>query len=228
MAKLVLSSNGTILDQCFIAKDRTTIGRDADSDLVIDDPVVSRAHAAVITVGNDQTVEDLGAANGILVNGKRITRHLLEHGDLIEIGTFQIRYLNSRATAGTDFDRTMHIAIPDGGFTHLLDGVPERTESGAPAASTAPKVSWPQGAVRFTNGPREGVTVSLDRVVTAFGKPGTQVVVVTRRLNGYFVAHVEGKRRASINGSTIGDSPKMLRQGDLIAMADQELEFIAL
>jgi pSer/pThr/pTyr-binding forkhead associated (FHA) protein len=78
MAKLVLSTNGTILDQCFIAKDRTTIGRDADSDLVIDDPVVSRAHAAIITVGNDQTVEDLGAANGTLVNGKRITRHLLE------------------------------------------------------------------------------------------------------------------------------------------------------
>jgi hypothetical protein len=227
MAKLVLSTNGTILDQCFIAKDRTTIGRDADSDLVIDDPVVSRAHAAIITVGNDQTVEDLGAANGTLVNGKRITRHLLEHGDLIEIGSFQIRYLNSRATVGTDFDRTMHIAIPDGGFTHLLDGVPERTESGG-AASAAPKMSWPQGAVRFKNGPREGVTVSLDRVVTTFGKAGTQVVVVTRRLNGYFVSHVEGKRRANINGSTIGDTPKMLRQSDLIEVADQELEFIAL
>src|SRR6266446_2957559 len=109
MAKLVLSSDGTILQQCFIEKDRTTIGRGPASDLVIDDPAVSRAHAAVITVGNDQTVEDLGAANGISVNGKRITRHLLEHGDLIEIGTFQIRYLNSSATPGTDFDRTMHI-----------------------------------------------------------------------------------------------------------------------
>jgi general secretion pathway protein A len=36
----------------------------------------------------------LGSTNGIVVNGRRKTRHPLKHRDLIQIGTARITYLN--------------------------------------------------------------------------------------------------------------------------------------
>ena len=48
MAKLVLSSDGAIVFQCFVDDARLTIGRDPGSDVVVDDPAASPAHAAAI------------------------------------------------------------------------------------------------------------------------------------------------------------------------------------
>jgi pSer/pThr/pTyr-binding forkhead associated (FHA) protein len=52
---------------------RVTIGRGEDCDVVIDDPTVSRHHAAISArPGAPLVLEDLGSANGTLVNGKPI------------------------------------------------------------------------------------------------------------------------------------------------------------
>jgi pSer/pThr/pTyr-binding forkhead associated (FHA) protein len=226
MAKLVLSSEGTILQQCFIVKHRLSIGRDSQADLVIDDPAVSRAHAAVITVGNDRIVEDLGTVNGTCVNGKPIKRHLMQHADVIEIGKYQIRYLNQRAAAGTDFDRTMHVDLEHSGLTPSLGNAQTRTKSGAATESSRRIDSWPHGNVRFTKGPNAGTILALDRVVTTLGAPAKQVLAIARRPSGYFVTCVQGKRHARVNGTIIGDTPRPLQDGDVIRVFDGELEFL--
>lgn len=97
MAKLTLSSGGTLLNQYFIDKERLTVGRGSECDITIDDPMVSRVHAGIITVGNDQIVEDLQSVNGTVVNGVRVSRQILKHGDVIEFGAFFLRYLNPKA-----------------------------------------------------------------------------------------------------------------------------------
>src|SRR5947207_48879 len=52
---------------------RFTIGRGDDCDLVLDDPKVSRHHAAITPgVGSVRFLHDLGSANGTLLNGKPI------------------------------------------------------------------------------------------------------------------------------------------------------------
>jgi pSer/pThr/pTyr-binding forkhead associated (FHA) protein len=46
------------------------IGRDEECDLVLDDPKVSRRHAQIASkMGVKRTVQDLGSANGTLLNG---------------------------------------------------------------------------------------------------------------------------------------------------------------
>lgn len=47
------------------------IGR-AEGDVLIDDPEVSRRHAAVRPAGEGLEIEDLGSTNGTIVNGRRI------------------------------------------------------------------------------------------------------------------------------------------------------------
>ena len=96
MAKLVLSSGGSVVFQCFVDKDRLGVGRDPTNQIVVDDPSVSRAHAAIVPVGNDHILEDLASANGTFVNGTRMSRRILQHGDVAEFGAFSLRYLNPR------------------------------------------------------------------------------------------------------------------------------------
>ena len=50
-----------------------TIGRGSDCDMVIDDPMVSRAHLTVAPASGGWVLEDLGSRNGTFANGKRIT-----------------------------------------------------------------------------------------------------------------------------------------------------------
>jgi pSer/pThr/pTyr-binding forkhead associated (FHA) protein len=63
------------------------IGRAPSCTLVIDERNVSRRHAC-LRIGEDgASVEDLGSANGVFVNGSRIVeREPLEDGDLVVIG----------------------------------------------------------------------------------------------------------------------------------------------
>ena len=64
-----------------------TIGRQADSNLVLRDNRASRQHARLLQEGADYWVEDLNSRHGVLVNGTRIQqRHRLRNGDEIEFG----------------------------------------------------------------------------------------------------------------------------------------------
>ncbi len=64
-----------------------TIGRDPTCEIMLDDPHVSRAHAAITCVGTTLTLKDAGSTNGVFVNGKKIVEHVLQDGDKILIGT---------------------------------------------------------------------------------------------------------------------------------------------
>ena len=61
------------------------IGRSSDCEITIEDAKVSRKHAVFRVEGEAVTVEDLGSANGTLVNGQRIAgATTLAHGDTLE------------------------------------------------------------------------------------------------------------------------------------------------
>jgi hypothetical protein len=65
----------------------TTIGRSSTNQLVLDDDMVSREHARVVSGSNVHTLYDLGSSNGTLVNGQRVTQRVLQVGDQITIGS---------------------------------------------------------------------------------------------------------------------------------------------
>ena len=69
-----------------------TIGR-KDCDLILDDRIVSRHHAALKFVGGDLVIEDLASTNGTRVNNEKITTKQLYHNDLIYIGPFKLRLM---------------------------------------------------------------------------------------------------------------------------------------
>ena len=64
-----------------------TIGRRAEKDLVITDPMASRDHAEIVQMGGEYFLLDLGSKHGTYVNGAQVKRHKLIHNDRLQFGS---------------------------------------------------------------------------------------------------------------------------------------------
>jgi pSer/pThr/pTyr-binding forkhead associated (FHA) protein len=70
-----------------IRKDRLSMGRSRESDIFLEDLAVSRLHASIYRdPGGNYHLRDENSANGTTVNGQRISDHLLQEGDEIQLG----------------------------------------------------------------------------------------------------------------------------------------------
>lgn len=72
---------------------RYTIGRSANTDIMLNDPSVSREHAALVRRAERFWVVDLGSLNGTFVNGKQTGEHPLSAGDRLTFGDVQVEIL---------------------------------------------------------------------------------------------------------------------------------------
>ena len=70
---------------------RTRIGRAPACELQLDSTSVSRHHALLLKSARELIIEDLNSTNGVLVNGRKISRQLLKDGDLLTLGEVQLR-----------------------------------------------------------------------------------------------------------------------------------------
>jgi hypothetical protein len=70
-----------------LEKDRLTVGRSSDNDLVVADSAVSRHHAILERFGDTWFVRDLNSSNGTDVNGDRVIgERALRNGDELLVG----------------------------------------------------------------------------------------------------------------------------------------------
>ncbi len=242
-AKLILSMDGAVIKEYPLNKERTTIGRKPHNDIVIDNLAVSSEHAAVVTILNDSFLEDLDSTNGLAVNGTPTKKHFLQNNDVIEIGKYKLKYLNDQPTQTTaaEFEKTMVLRAPvkvsqsEAFSKSPLDVTTTRkteamisnqfntTNSGVTGETTGGALA--PALVQILNGPNSGKELELVKNLTTLGKPGVQVAVLARRPHGYFITHVEGGSFPTVNGSSIGEQPRQLRDHDLIELAGVKMEF---
>jgi pSer/pThr/pTyr-binding forkhead associated (FHA) protein len=247
MAKLVLSLNGVIQGEYELNQERITIGRKPENEIPIDNLAVSGKHALIITILDDSFLEDLGSTNGTYVNGKLIKKHALKDGDVIAIGKHELKYINENATSDDDeFEKTMIIKpgsasaavaaakaaeIAGAAAAPLRPAVTPVAGSGmkGPIPAAAPPSGMPLGRLTVLNGPIAGKELELTKALITLGKPGTQVAVISRRPQGYFLTHIEsdgdGKRYPTVNGEPIGPKAYQLKDSDLIELAGIKMEF---
>ncbi|TWU48237.1 ATP-binding protein [Rubripirellula reticaptiva] len=89
-----------------LSKPMYRIGRETGSDIQLLDSESSRSHAE-FQAGDDGKYEivDLGSSNGTRINGKRVSRHLLNSGDRIEIGGTLMIYTGTGQPGATSAGR---------------------------------------------------------------------------------------------------------------------------
>lgn len=126
-----------------------TIGRTANNDIVLDDPLVSRRHATLHR-GRAATLTDLGSFNGTFVNGSRIHGSVrLNSGDQVSFGSqtfvWDSEQLSAKVTRNDLTLFVQDVSVTVKGGKRLLDSVNFALE---PSSLTA--VIGPSGAGKST------------------------------------------------------------------------------
>jgi type II secretory pathway predicted ATPase ExeA len=90
--RLVVTNNGSVIEDIVMEKSRLLIGRSEHNDIAIGSRFISRHHALLVRHGDATFLMDLNSTNGTFVNAKRISNHVLLHDDLITVGHHKIKF----------------------------------------------------------------------------------------------------------------------------------------
>jgi general secretion pathway protein A len=97
VGRILLASEGKTVLERELRPGRLVIGRTSDNDLQIDSKFISRHHCQIVTQADSCLIEDLNSTNGIFVQSKRVRRHNLNDGDVVQVGQHEIMYIDERA-----------------------------------------------------------------------------------------------------------------------------------
>ena len=209
MAKLVLSVDGVTMREVPLSKERMTLGRKPQNDIVIDNIAVSAEHAVIVTLFNDSFLEDLGSTNGTFVNGQPVKKHFLQNGDTIELGKYRLKFIADADMAEPPYQQSL-----------------------ASLAETCPMQPLPSlnnetpAVIRLLSGAAVGRELKLTKALTTLGRPGVQVAVITRRPQGYYITHVQGIQFPVVNGNTLGAEAHPLKDRDVFELSGMKMEFL--
>jgi ABC-type multidrug transport system ATPase subunit len=85
-----------------VPPDALTIGRATDNDIVIPDVLASRHHATLIPTPGGTEIIDNRSINGTFVNGDRVTKVLLNEGDVVTIGNIDLVFTGGNLLRRTE------------------------------------------------------------------------------------------------------------------------------
>jgi type II secretory pathway predicted ATPase ExeA len=97
VGRILVAHLGKTVTERELKPGRLVIGRTPDNDLQIDSKFISRHHCHIVTQADSCVIEDLNSTNGIYVRTKRVRRHNLNDGDVVQIGQHEIMYIDERA-----------------------------------------------------------------------------------------------------------------------------------
>ncbi len=102
VGRILLASGGKTVLERELTPGRLVIGRTTDNDIQIDSKFISRHHCQIVTQRDSCLIEDLNSTNGIFVQSKRVRRHNLNDGDVVQVGQHEIMYIDERAPRPRD------------------------------------------------------------------------------------------------------------------------------
>ncbi len=222
MSKLILTLDGAVIREYPIEKDSISIGRKHGNDIQLNDLTVSGRHALIVSMGEHVYVDDLGSTNGTLMNGARISKTLLKHGDVIQVGNYQFTYYDD---SETEYEPTMFIQA-EIEETQVID-------TGKQAGDKAIRGERLAG-VKILNGPLAKKTLELRKPFNTIGFNGIKMAVISRATDHYTISALKSSklRRASdtpmLNGKVISTDAIRLKEKDIIELAGTKMEFFYL
>ncbi|WAT85374.1 FHA domain-containing protein [Delftia acidovorans] len=234
MPTLVISIDGAVIKEVQLAKERTTLGRRPYNDIVIDNLAVSGEHAVLSIVDGTVIIEDLRSTNGTYVNGQPILRQTLNHGDLLDIGKYKIRFVQQQVSASSRSAlAAIAAAVEATRPAPLAEDLPSQFSTQTPSGfdHTLPPsmagLATRQAAIRMLNGNAAGREVPLVKVVTTLGKPGVAVASITQKHHGFVLVQLEGDALSlKLNGQEIGRRAMPLQHGDTVELAGTQMQFL--
>jgi predicted component of type VI protein secretion system len=256
MPKLVLMFEGRVLKETPVSQTTpVTIGRLPDNTIVIDNTAVSSHHVRIGREGPQFVVEDLGSTNGTFVNGEKVAKRPLRHGDTILVGKHKL-FFDRMGEAEFEGAELPGRELPDFGGTVILDAdqqqrllaaaqariqaraaatVTATPDAGpAPAPAPQPPKKPAVGRLHVLSGRSDLTEYRLDAATAAIGRSSQALV----RLHGWFKPRLaveiarmgESYVATPVAGRTLVNGQPLqnrrgLEHGDVLEVGGLELEF---
>lgn len=159
-------------------QDEISIGRGKGCDVVLNDKKASRKHLVIrragVGVDTNFTIRDLESANGVYVNGARITEHLLSGDDVVRVGDTE--FVVQAVLPNYDQKAAGFLRVDQGSPIHeesqLLQGMARLDEGGVPL----PAQGQAAGGALVAESPVAGIPglgdAGLSNVIGVAGLPG--------------------------------------------------------
>ncbi|MEG0045924.1 MAG: FHA domain-containing protein [Comamonas sp.] len=236
MPTLVISIDGAVIKEVQLTKERTTLGRRPYNDIVIENLAVSGEHAVIILADGKVSIEDLRSTNGTYVNGRAIQKQPLLNGDLLDIGRYKIRFLDTviagpNTPAAAAIKKVLaHISEDvDSDYAKLAtpSGFGEISSFASTIQGSLSALPERHAMIRMLSGSLKGKEVPLFKVVTTLGKPGVAIASITQKPHGFVLTQLEGASEdLKLNGQVVGPLSVPLLNGDTVDLAGSTMRFV--
>lgn len=226
MPKLIVKFETAVIKEFPIISSSVTIGREADNDIQLDHPAISRHHARIILQGDTYFVEDLNSTNGTLVNDKKIIKAGIHHQDAVVIAKHSLVFIDDRAVSAEQVAKAFEeSSAPPAGQE------PAEQELKPPPVKRLDK----DGGLRIMEGVVDQVEYTLKEGSTYIGKSDRVAIkikgmmapevaaMITKKMDGfYLVAIKEGYPK--VNGMPL-TGERMLNEGDVLELGGTKMQF---
>ncbi|MBI1623076.1 FHA domain-containing protein [Comamonas suwonensis] len=235
MPTLVISIDGAVIKEVQLTKERTTLGRRPYNDIVIENLAVSGEHAVIILADGKVSIEDLRSTNGTYVNGRAVQKQSLLNGDLLDIGRYKIRFLDTviaepNTPAAAIKKVLAHISEEvDSDYAKLAtpSGFGEISSFASTIQGSLSALPERHAMIRMLSGSLQGKEVPLFKVVTTLGKPGVAIASITQKPHGFVLTQLEGESESlKLNGQIVGPLSVPLLNGDTVELAGSTMRFV--
>lgn len=165
MTQLVVMLEKQIIKRLTVKSTNITFGRSNKCEVTLPDRTISNNHARITVVRDDCFLEDLGSTNGTYVNQQSVESHLLEDGDVISLGKYQVLF---------QADLTLEQQI--------------RRSSIHPKLKDTNLKSW----LEILNGKRSGYIIPLRHTRAVLGNRQTGQVFIEPNPDGSYIMQESG------------------------------------
>jgi pSer/pThr/pTyr-binding forkhead associated (FHA) protein len=203
-----------------LTRELTILGRELDSDLILDDERTSRHHAEIHWEHGRPHLKDRASLNGTLVNRQTVRGPMpLKTGDIIELGAQRYRF--ELLASGTPSRPRLAGGADE---THKMPGVDN--------GHAEPQV--PTLALVVLGGALAGTRWELHDAVASIGRDpecaiclrddsvSRQHAQIVRQRAGYYISDVGSSNGTLLNGVPL-IAPTLLAQGDVLRLGTIEL-----
>lgn len=222
MAKLTFSLDGNLLGEYPLDKPLLRIGRHRDNDIAIDNLMISSEHAQIMTIGQNALLQDLNSTNGTMINGVRVKQHVLQHGDIIMLGHYQLRYTDEAAPSGYPAPSDVAATLPEPDKAHISTPAWQLQNQEASLGQCT-------GRLYVISGPDFGKDILLNQPVMTIGGSPLPVARILQDGPDYRIQRLEGGISLTVNGRPLSGSMAgpglQLQDHDLIAYDGVKMEF---
>lgn len=229
---LIVKFKDKVLYKYPLADEKTTVGRGAKNQIVLDNPAVSTSHAMVVKKKDGFELSDMKSKNGTFVNDKKISSHSLQKGDIIAIGRHELVFEIDTAADYTSTQQHPSAANPilTPEPTTVLDtrkykDMLHRSKGDmATGKAELAYLSGGSGKVPIKKNILSiGSAVECDIVAKGL-LVGENAAFVMIKSDGYYLTYNRGFAKPTVNGEKV-DGSRKLYDGDVIKIGSVTMQF---